>query len=316
MFVISITGKFSLYSVLIPQTHKRLTIMVKKIVKWVGVLVGVLILAAVGFYAVAHVNTDSRINKVYAVTVQPLTIPTDSAAYALGKHVSEIRGCMGCHGNNLAGGRAFVDETTPIGILYASNITSGKGGLTYTDQDWVRTLRHGLGKDGKPLWFMPSHEICHISNQEMAALIGYVKKQPPVDKTVLAKSIKPLGRVLTFLGEFPLLPAEKINHEASYPETMRIAANVTSGEYLATSCQGCHGPQLKGGPAHAPDQPPIPDISSTGHLGMWKADGFVSLFHTGKTPDGKVLSQYMPVKDFTYSDDELRAIYLYLHQVQ
>lgn len=290
--------------------------MVKKIAKWVGIVMGVLVLAVAGFYAVAHVNTGLRIDKVYAVDVQQLTIPTDSASYTLGKHVAEIRGCMGCHGADLAGGRAFVDETTPIGILYSSNITSGKGGLTYTDQDWVRALRHGLGQDNKPLWFMPSDEVCHLSNQEMAALISYVKKQPPVDKTSPAKEIKPLGRVLTFLGEFPLLPAEEINHTVTYPETVRIAANVTSGEYLATSCKGCHGAQLKGGPAHAPEEPPIPDISSTGLLGKWTADGFVSLFHTGKTPDGRVLSQYMPVKDFAYSDDELRAVYLYLHQVK
>ena len=92
---------------------------------------------------------------------------------------------------------------------------------------------------------MPSHEICYISNQEIAALISYMKKQPPVDKSGPAKEIKPSGRVMTFPGQFPLLPAEEINHTATYPETVNIMTNIPSGEYLATSCKGCHGPQLR-----------------------------------------------------------------------
>lgn len=290
--------------------------MLKKLLKWVGIALGSVAILLAIFYAVVYFQTESRINNVYNVSLQTLTIPTDSASYILGKHVAEIRGCLGCHGADLAHGETFFDEKTPIGVLVAANITAGKGGIAYTDQDWIRALRHGLGKDNKSLWFMPSHEIFHISNQEMAALIGYLKKQPPVDYLVPTKSIKPLGRILTFMDELPLLPAEKIDHNATYPEEVKLAVNAQYGKYLGIACTGCHSANLKGAPAHSPEQPPIPDISSTGNLGKWTEEGFVQLFHTGKTPEGRVLSKYMPVKDFTYSDDELKAIYAYLHEAK
>lgn len=287
--------------------------MIKKIFKWIGIALGSFAILLILFYGVVYFQTQSRIDKVYDVKLQTLTIPTDSVSYVLGEHVAEIRGCTGCHGANLANGEVFFDANSPLGVLKAANLTSGKGGINYTDQDWIRALRHGLGKDNKSLWFMPSHEICHISNQEMAALIAYLKKQPPVAEIVEKKEIKPLGRLLTFLGEFPLLPAEKIDHNATYKDEIKLSINADYGKYLGVACTGCHGSNLKGNEAHAPDQPNIPDISSTGKVGKWTSDGFVNLFHSGKTPEGRELSKYMPVKDFKYSDDELKAIYLYLH---
>ncbi|GAB4012754.1 hypothetical protein GCM10028808_29840 [Spirosoma migulaei] len=289
--------------------------MVKKILKWTSLALGSLVLLLLLFYGIVYAKTEADIHKVYAVTLQPLPIPDDSAEYIAGRHIAEIRGCLGCHGANLATGEVFADEHSPIGYIQATNITSGKGGIQYTDQDWIRALRHGLGKDNRSLWFMPSHEICGLSNQDMAALISYVKKQPPVDKTTPPKSIKPLGRILTFLGEFPLLPAKEIDHTATYVDEVKPAINADYGKYLAVTCTGCHTASYKGAPSHSPEQPPIPDISSTGHLGSWTQQEFVQVFHTGKTPEGRVLSPYMPVKSFTYSDDELKAIYLFLHEL-
>ncbi|HEV7350154.1 cytochrome c [Telluribacter sp.] len=288
--------------------------MLRKLLTWTGIALGSVLILLLMFYAVAYFQTEARINKIYEVQLQALEIPDDSANYALGKHVAEIRGCTGCHGADLSGGRAFADPTSPIGTLYASNITHGIGGINYTDQDWLRVLRHGINKDFRSVWFMPSHEVYHISNKEMAALISYLRIQAPVDKEIPAKSLKPLGRVLTFLGEYPLLPAEMIDHNATYADDVPFMVNADYGKYLATTCQGCHSPTFKGAAAHGPNEPDIPDISSTGNLGKWDSKGFVSTFRTGKTPDGRVLSEFMPVKEFPYSDQELEAIYAYLHQ--
>jgi len=287
--------------------------MFSKIIKWTGIVVGSLALILSAVYAYIYYNTESRASKIYEVKLQSLAVLSDSISIAKGKHIAEIRGCTGCHGVDLSGGMAFADEESPIGILYSSNITSGKGGINYTDQDWIRALRHGLGKDGRSLWFMPSHEIYHISNQDMASLISFVKSRPPVDKTGHAKSLKPLGRVLTFLDEFPLFPAEKIDHNAVYVDEIVPSSNAEYGEYLAITCTGCHSPTLKGAAAHGPNEPPIPDISSTGNLGKWTSEGFATTIRTGKTPDGKQLSEAMPWRLLTYTDQELAAIYTYLH---
>ncbi|WP_159468264.1 cytochrome c [Dyadobacter sp. 3J3] len=287
--------------------------MITKILKWAGVVIGGLLVLLFAFYIYIYFNIESRVNKVYEVKVQDLVIPTDSISLIKGKHLAEIRACTGCHGTDLSGGLAFADDKSPIGILYSPNITKGKGGIDYKDSDWIRTLRHGLGKDNRSLWFMPSHEIYQISNQDMASLISYVKSRPPINKINRKKSLKPLGRVLTFFNQFPLFPAEKIDHNAVPVDVVKASVTPEYGKYLAITCTGCHTASFKGAKAHGPDEPNIPDISSTGNLGKWNSEGFVTTLQTGKRPDGKQLSPAMPWKSFTYTHEELDAIYTYLH---
>lgn len=287
--------------------------MITKILKWTGIVIGGLLVFLLAFYTYIYFNIESRVNKTYEVKVQDLVIPTDSISLAKGKHLAEIRACTGCHGKDFSGGVAFVDDHSPIGIIYSSNITKGKGGINYTDSDWIRTLRHGLGKDNRSLWFMPSHEIYKISNQDMASLISYVKTRPPVVKTNRIKSLKPLGRILTFFDQFPLLPAEKIDHNAVSVDIVTASVTPEYGKYLAVTCTGCHTENFKGAESHGPDEPPVPDISSSGNLGKWTSDGFVTTLQTGKRPNGKQLNPAMPWKAFNYSNEELSAIYTYLH---
>jgi cytochrome c553 len=117
------------------------------------------------------------------------------------------------------------------------------------------------------------------------------------------------------VGQLPLLAAEKIDHTAPYAEEIKPAYDAALyGKYLAVTCTGCHTDSFKGAPARSPQQPPVPDITSTGNMGKWTQHEFVNVFRTGTTPEGRVVSQHM--KAFTYSDEQLRAIYLYLHELR
>lgn len=292
--------------------------MLRKILKWSGIFIGCLILIVIAFYAVAYISVNARANKVYAVHLQQLAIPDDTASYEMGRHTAAIRGCFDCHGDNL-GGKVFMSDSTPIGILYSSNLTNGQGGIKYTDQDWVRALRHGLNKENKSVWFMPAqHTTSQLSNKELGSLICFLKKQPPVNNVQPAHELKPLGTIMTFLDKIPLFPAEVIDHNATYADEVKVEVTASYGKYLAISCAGCHGEQFKGGPGHSPDEPAIPDLTSTGNLGKWTSDQFVATLRTGQTPEGKLLSDYMPWKVFgkESTEEELQAIYLYLHNLK
>lgn len=288
----------------------------KKILKWAGIILSAVVILAAIFYGVVFFSTQSRINKVYDVTVQSLIIPSDSASYKRGQLLATNRGCRGCHGANLGGFEVFLPAGSPMGTLVARNITSGEGGIQYTDEDWIRLLRHGLNKEGKSVWFMPSNEVAHLSNRDMADLVCYVKHQPPVNHTVPAKELKPLGRIMVFLGKFPLLPAEIIDHNATYKDEITAEATPAYGAYLATTCSGCHSPTYKGAPPLAPGQPPIPNITASGEVGNWTETDFINVMHTGKKPDGRKVSDAMPYQKFNYSDIELKALYAFLHQLK
>ncbi|MBI4340249.1 MAG: cytochrome c, partial [Chloroflexi bacterium] len=110
----------------------------RKVLKWLGIvlgsLLGLIIVAAVVLFLVG----GSRVNRSYALQVEPVAIPSDVASIQRGQHLARaVVGCASCHGDNLGGNKIF--EEGPIGRVFAPNITGGQGGVigAYTDQDWV-----------------------------------------------------------------------------------------------------------------------------------------------------------------------------------
>ncbi|HMN31356.1 MAG TPA: hypothetical protein PKE45_24610, partial [Caldilineaceae bacterium] len=82
-------------------------------------------------------------------------IPGDAAAIQRGEHIATTIGlCKRCHGENLGG---KVDFAVPgLVTIPTPNLTSGAGGIgsEYSDEDWVRAIRHGVGRDGRALMLM------------------------------------------------------------------------------------------------------------------------------------------------------------------
>jgi mono/diheme cytochrome c family protein len=291
----------------------------KKVLKWIGIalagLIGLLILAVVAVYIIS----SSRINKTYDIQVESVNIPTDEEALEWGQHIAQTRGCNECHTGNFAGG-AFIEDPA-LANLYASNLTAGQGGVgsTYSDTDWVRAIRHGVGPDGKPLLFMPSQEFYYLSDEDLGALIAYLKTLPPVDHQVTEDSVGPLGRVLLLAGQLPLLPVEMIDHDGPRPSAPPVGVTVAYGEYLAVGCQGCHGADYAGGPIPGapPDAPVSLNLTPGGELQNWTEEDFIQTLRTGITPDGHELdNEWMPwpiVGQMT--DEELQAIWLFLQSL-
>lgn len=291
----------------------------KKVLKWLGIglagLVGLIIIAVV----VVVVVTNRRINATYDIAVESVEIPSDEAALVRGEHIALIRGCTDCHTKNLAGG-TLIDEPA-IGQINPANLTAGAGGIggSYIDTDWVRAIRHGVRPDGKPLIFMPAQEFYFLSDEDLGALIAYLKTIPPVDNQPPDITIGPLGRVLFLAGQLDLVPAEKIDHAAPRPVAPDPGVTAAYGEYLAVGCVGCHGPGFSGGPIPGgpPEWPPAANLTPGGDLAHWSEQAFIETLRKGVTPEDKQLNpQYMPWPTFSQmTDDELKAVWLYLQSL-
>ena len=291
----------------------------KKIFKWLRVILVSLIVLVVIALASVYIISNKRINKLYEVDVASLDILTDEETIARGKHIAIIRGCLGCHKENGAGG-IFIDSPV-IANLYASNLTSGKGGIgQYSDDDWVRAIRHAVAPDDKPLLFMPSYEYNALGKEDLAALIAYFQSLPAVDNELANNKVGPLGRILFLAGQFPLVPAEQIDHAAAIPQAPKARVSVDYGEYLATSCIGCHGESFSGGviPGTPPETPMGTNLTpdkATG-LGTWTEADFITALRKGKLPDGSELNPFMPWQDTKeMTNKEIRALWLYFQSL-
>ena len=74
----------------------------KVFLKWFGIVLGSLLGLAVLVLAVFFFKANAMIGRRYSITPETVTIPTDAASIARGKHfVMAI--CAGCHTPDLSG---------------------------------------------------------------------------------------------------------------------------------------------------------------------------------------------------------------------
>lgn len=291
----------------------------RDVLKWVGIAIGGILVISIIGVGVLTLLSARRINNTFDVPPGSIAFHHDPEAVATGEHLAIIRGCTDCHGEDL-GGKILIDNPM-LGSIYATNLTSGEGGVgeQYSDAAFARAIRHGVAVDSTGLLVMPSQEFFIFSDEDVNALIAYMRSLPPVDRAIPEPDLSLLGRALFMAGQLPPLAAEVIDHDAPRPEAPEAAADATYGEYLAITCTGCHGPDLAGGPTPGspPDAPPSANLTPGGSLAGWDEAGFMHAMRTGVTPDGRTLDPALMPWPATsaMTDLELQALWAYLHSL-
>lgn len=285
----------------------------KRLLKILGYLVAALILLVVVAVSAVYVLAGQKLGRTYDVAVQPVAVPADAAAVLRGRHIAETRGCVDCHGADFGGAKVIDDPA--VGLMWGSNLTGGAGSRTATfdDTDWVRAIRHGVAQDGHPLVLMPSIEYAHFSDDDLGALIAYLKSVPKVDRERVPVAVGPVVRALMLAGEFKIA-AEHIDHAGLRPPVVTPGLTVDYGRYLAVSCTGCHGEQFSGGriPGAPPDWPVSRNLTPSGDLARWSEADFLKVLETGTRPDGVQLNSVMPRAFGKMTEVEKKALWLYL----
>jgi len=292
----------------------------KKVFKWIGIVLGSLVGLILVAVVVLYFMGNARLNKVYDFPSSNIVVPTDEASIEYGQHRAESL-CEGCHGKDLSGIENWFNAG-PLGTIDSANLTSGEGGVGQefkSDEDYVRAIRHGIDPEGKPLFMPAVVSTAHLSDQDLGAIIAYVKTAPPVDHKTNGKKFKPLAKILLAAGKLGKLPVESVSHE-THVTAPEAGVSVGYGEYLVNTndCRLCHGQELAGGPFPDPTITKIsPNLTPGGEPGFWTEEQFINTIRTGETPNGHQLDpELMPWKDYRqFYDDELKAVWLYLQSL-
>lgn len=225
----------------------------------------------------------------------------------------------------LSGGLAF---DLPIGTLYSKNLTPDETGIgNLSDASIARALRYGVSTQGSALFdLMPFH---NTSDEDLIAIISYLRSQPAVKKEIPKHEFNLLGKVVK---AFLLKPAGPVGE---VPIAVKRDTSVEYGRYLANSvanCRGCHtnrdlmtgefiGEDYAGGLKFetATDSGmyslSTPNITphSTSRIKGWTQQQFIARFRLGTV----FPQSHMPWGPFgRMSDDELKAIYNFLQTVK
>lgn len=116
------------------------------------------------------------------IDVPPMDQPDPVAR---GEALYHQGGCIGCHYDDLSGGR---DNPTVFGTFYAPNISPHADGLEgWTEADFFRAMRHGQSPEGTLYWPTFAYmAFTKMSDDDVAALWAYVSSREPVAGTVPA----------------------------------------------------------------------------------------------------------------------------------
>lgn len=288
------------------------------ILKWAGRLLALVVALALIGATVVYAASERRLRRTYDTTVDAVPVPTDSASIARGEHlVRNVIDCTICHGSDLGG--AVYSSSAAIGTVAGPNLTLGKGGVgaDYTDMDYVRAIRRGVRRDGRSLIVMPSEVFTHLSQDDLGAVLAFLRQAPPVDREVPASGFGPVGRALLAAGKMNILVAGKTPRYDA-PVSVPRDATPAYGKYIAdiSGCHGCHGYGLSGGRvAGPPGLPPASNLTPAG-IGNWTEADLTRALREGKRPDGSSLDKFMPWEVFHgMTDAEVHAIWLYLRSV-
>ncbi len=299
---------------------------------WLFLLVGALILAT----------------SVRVFAQDPATTPepedTDGAAVATdslarGEYLVRVAGaCVYCHATggpaaldfegadpltvDLAGGAPMLSgniaEEIPYGVVYASNLTMlGE----WSDEAIENAIRYGVRPDGSVLLPpMPYDAYETMSDEDMAAVIAYLKSLTPVEMDI------PEAELEAGVTRETARVAPEIDAAMEHPALAEDATLEEQGAYLGQSvaaCIHCHGSVTEDGRINVTGPlagetlmytdfgiTPAPSLLQE-EIGQWPDEGLINFINGIKSNGDPVF--IMPVsvfKNLTQADKEALVAWL------
>ncbi|MCH2110196.1 MAG: cytochrome c [Polyangiaceae bacterium] len=264
---------------------------------------------------------DKSIEKAWDIPLRELEVTITKQTIARGRHISEsIGGCSNgeCHGADLGGGTPI--DMRPLGRVSGPNLTSGGLGSVYSDAELVRVIEYGVKKDGHSLRFMPSFELSWLSDEDLSALIAFLRTRPAVERAPGPIELGVLWKVMDRQGVGVVLDVARHMAQHAPEKAPPPAPTAEYGYYVARTCIGCHGSTMSGGPIPgAPPDMPIPANITPHETGLknWSFSDFEVLLDQGIKPDGAKLDAFMPLAALSHMNSvERQALWRYLRTLQ
>jgi mono/diheme cytochrome c family protein len=286
----------------------------RRLVRFGGFALGGLIVLVILVLGGVYLNAQRLLNQRPSNPIEPLAVASTPEQVARGQYlVSTIPGCVSCHASNPAAVPPVLDgalmvDAEPFGHFYAPNLTPGGRLREYSDGALERAIREGIGADGRALAIMPSENFKLLPDDDVAAIIAYLRTQPAVEHETPPLDPNLVGYLLIGSG----LVAPSVQPPIAEVTAPERAATPEYGSYLANigDCRACHGALLDGQKraTGAPEGPNLRVVKG------WTDQQFVATIRSGVDPTGyQINPTVMPWRQFgRASDEDLRALYAYL----
>lgn len=316
------------------------TIIMKKVLKWLGIIIGVVALFAIGGITyLSQALPDVGDAPDLKVDITPQRVER-------GQYLANcVTVCMDCHstrdwsqfagplvpGTEGIGGERFDRTMGFPGIFYSKNITpSGIG--SWTDGEIYRAITCGVDRNNDALFpVMPYHYYGKMADEDIYSIIAYIRSLPAQESAIPAREVDfPVSIIMNTMP--------KKGTPASIPEPTDMKAY---GAYLvnASGCRECHTkaddkgqvlPEFEFAGGRTFELPAglltTPNITphNTG-LGYWSQQQFIAKFKSYRdssytSPKIDFMNEYNTIMPWMMysgmSERDLAAIYEYLRTIK
>jgi cytochrome c553 len=260
-----------------------------------GVLAGIVLVLT----AVVYGGSEWIIRQSHAVPLAHIAIPKDAASIAEGGRLATIEGCTGCHGPN---GGGLVWSKDLLGGTIAPPAIARKI-ASYSDDELVRLIRHGVRKDGSALFIMSTGAHRNLADDDLAKIAAWLRTLKPGPKDSLADtSFGPMPRFAILIGGLP---------SSLHPETVaEVHRPADTGRYFYKAiCADCHLLD-KPNTIESETAPALAPMAAS-----YDAPAFKKLLRTGvgmSKPNLGLMSSVAKESLHALSDDEIAALQAYL----
>ncbi len=272
---------------------------------------GLLVLGLLAGIAAVGVGTLYARSEWMLADVEPgpgfeVVLESTAAVLAHGRHIARTRGCFGCHGQQLQG--VVFDDWAWSGRSVAPNLALAA--RAHDDSVLEAVIRQGIGPDGRALWSMPSYNFVHLNDEDLSALILFLRSADVVEIDLPSARLGLRARWWLVTGEEDHM-VTWAEHVPPFITGEEDDPAIVRGEYIAmTTCNECHGFDLRGS---------IDEFGTTPDLAIVRAysfEDFSTLMKTGTSLAGRddlpLMSMVARDRFASFTDQELDDLYAFL----
>jgi hypothetical protein len=249
-----------------------------------------------------------------------------------------LSGCLYCHsghdwaapGSPLVPGTEGAGEVQPEtdlpGRIVAPNLTPDPetGAGKWTDDQLARSIREGIGHDGRALFpMMPYTHYREMSDEDLASVIVYLRSLPAVRRELPKTEI--MFPVKYLIRGVPEPVTSPVGEDAATSDLVKRGAHLVN----LAGCSDCHTPRARGDNVHGMDfaggailSGPWGNVASanltpdpTG-IPYYDEALFVQVLHSGYV-QARPVHPTMPATVYTnLTDSDLKAMFAYLRTLK
>lgn len=222
-----------------------------------------------------------------------------------GQRMARVLGCAGCHGEDFTG----QDWSDPeLGTLWIANLT--QSAAKHSDDELLAMITTGRRPD-RALMDMPSHLFTKVHEDDLRAVLAYLRSKPVAGEVHPAPTIEPKLAQQIKTGEYLYSDEEIAKEGMDWPRD--LGAKFAMGRHIVrATCAECHTTSLRG------EVPPSPEERASADLRIVAAydpADFAKLMRTGKAAGDRevgLMSEVARGRFAHLTDDEVEAVRSYL----